>query len=172
MLCTGYRYEFPFLDPTVVSVRDNHVRLLYKHMLPPRAPTLALLGIPSKIIPFPQFELQAKYVTAVFSGKVPLPPAADMEADAAAEVAIKRAAGVPAKYLHVQGDEQFAYNAALAALVGAPPPPPWRELMYAQSGRNKRDNPDGYRDALLPTVEQYEAMLAVQAAGGGGGSRP
>ncbi len=33
---------------------------LYKHVLPPAAPTLALLGLPAKIIPFPQFELQVR----------------------------------------------------------------------------------------------------------------
>eukprot|EP00959_Pyramimonas_sp_CCMP1952_P240876 5034129-Pyramimonas_sp.AAC.1 len=44
-----------------------------------QAPTLSLIGIPWKIIPFPQFELQSKWVARVLSGRVTLPTQAEME---------------------------------------------------------------------------------------------
>ena len=48
---------------------------------PTQATTLSLIGIPWKIIPFPQFELQSKWVARVLSGRVRLPSRAEMEAD-------------------------------------------------------------------------------------------
>ena len=89
LFCTGYTYRFPFLeggnntlgagpDAPVVSVRDNTVYPLYRHMLPPAAPSIAFIGLPAKVIPFPQFEVQSRYMSQVWAGNVTLPPAAAM----------------------------------------------------------------------------------------------
>ena len=50
LFCTGYRYRFPFLEhANVVRVDDNAVLPLYKHMLPPDVPSIAFIGLPSKV---------------------------------------------------------------------------------------------------------------------------
>ena len=71
------RYRFPFLESTsVVRVQDNAVLALYKHMLPPDFPGIAFIGLPSKVIPFPQFEAQTRYVSALWARNITLwPPA-------------------------------------------------------------------------------------------------
>ncbi|XP_068669801.1 flavin-containing monooxygenase FMO GS-OX-like 7 isoform X2 [Aristolochia californica] len=48
--CTGYKYYFPFLDINrIVTVDDNRVGPLYKHVFPPSlAPCLSFVGLPSK----------------------------------------------------------------------------------------------------------------------------
>jgi hypothetical protein len=64
--CTGYRYKFPFLEqhPATVGLSgQQYVPGLYQHMfLPEFAESLAFVGLPWKVVPFPQFELQAKLV--------------------------------------------------------------------------------------------------------------
>ncbi|KAI5020511.1 hypothetical protein ZWY2020_045399 [Hordeum vulgare] len=59
--CTGYKYSFPFLEEeeeggggggaaVVVSVDDNRVGPLYKHVFPPRlAPHFSFVGLPFKV---------------------------------------------------------------------------------------------------------------------------
>ncbi|CAL0326244.1 unnamed protein product [Lupinus luteus] len=49
--CTGYRYHYPFLETNgIVSVEDNRVGPLYKHVFPPAlAPRLSFIGIPEKV---------------------------------------------------------------------------------------------------------------------------
>ncbi|KAK1653196.1 hypothetical protein QYE76_071001 [Lolium multiflorum] len=47
--CTGYKYSYPFLDEEVVgiSVDDNRVGPLYKHVFPPHlAPHISFIGLP------------------------------------------------------------------------------------------------------------------------------
>ena len=81
MYCTGYDYSFPFLQPGgasgsgFVSVQDNRVGPLYQHVFPPAAaPTLSFIGLPWKVVPFPQFELQARWIARVLAGAALLPP--------------------------------------------------------------------------------------------------
>ncbi|XVE65043.1 hypothetical protein DITRI_Ditri07aG0150400 [Diplodiscus trichospermus] len=63
MHCTGYKCHFPFLDTNgIVTVDDNRVGPLYKHIFPPAlAPCLAFVGIPRKIAPFRLYEIQSKW---------------------------------------------------------------------------------------------------------------
>lgn len=105
-LFAGYRYSFPFLEGAgIVSVQDNRVDPLYRHVFPPaHAPWLSFVGIPFKVrtytfsyslfsftsalpsrpstgcqachlqvIPFPQFELQGKWIARALSGRAHLP---------------------------------------------------------------------------------------------------
>lgn len=48
-----YKYEFPFLETNgEVTVDDNRVGPLYKHVFPPAlAPWLSFVGLPWKVIP-------------------------------------------------------------------------------------------------------------------------
>ena len=65
LYATGYQYAFPFLanaadDNSAISA-DNCVAPLYKHVFPPAlAPSLSFIGLPWKVVPFPQFETQAR----------------------------------------------------------------------------------------------------------------
>ncbi|KAF6171742.1 hypothetical protein GIB67_007263 [Kingdonia uniflora] len=73
--CTGYSYTFPFLDTKgIVVVDDDRVGPLYEHTFPPSlAPSLSFVGIPRKLIGFPFFESQTKWIAQVLSGKRTLP---------------------------------------------------------------------------------------------------
>ncbi|KQJ93635.1 flavin-containing monooxygenase FMO GS-OX5 isoform X2 [Brachypodium distachyon] len=50
MHCTGYKYSFTFLsEDSTISVDDNRVGPLYKHVFPPQlAPRLSFIGLPHK----------------------------------------------------------------------------------------------------------------------------
>ncbi|KAE8707427.1 Flavin-containing monooxygenase FMO GS-OX-like 9 [Hibiscus syriacus] len=78
--CTGYSYSFPFLDTKgKIGVEDNRVGPLFEHTFPPSLPpSLSFIGIPRKLIGFPFFESQAKWIAQVLSGKRRLPSYDDM----------------------------------------------------------------------------------------------
>jgi hypothetical protein len=61
MYCTGYHYEFPFISGEIVSVDDNWVNPLYQDIIPPTDNTIGFIGLPYLIIPFPMFEMQARW---------------------------------------------------------------------------------------------------------------
>ncbi|KAK6347097.1 hypothetical protein TWF696_007176 [Orbilia brochopaga] len=84
LFCTGYLHSLPFLvepkNPSDRMVTDGfYIHRLYQHIFYIPSPTFAIVGIPTKIIPFPMSECQAAVIAGVFSGRLSLPPAHDMD---------------------------------------------------------------------------------------------
>ncbi|PNH03044.1 Flavin-containing monooxygenase FMO GS-OX-like 4, partial [Tetrabaena socialis] len=130
------------------------------------APGLSFLGLPWKVVPFPQFELQSKLVARLLSGRASLGPLERMQADVEARTALLRERGLPTRYAHMQNLEQFAYNQALAALCGpdVAPSPAWREQLYRATSALKRARPDDYRDSDLAMYGGEAAAAALAEA--------
>ncbi|KAK8776477.1 hypothetical protein V5799_030180 [Amblyomma americanum] len=83
ILATGYTAHFPFIDHSVLPVRDNRVRL-YKYVFPSRMErgTLAFIGaVQPEGSLFPISELQSRWAAGVFAGRYALPPVETMEDD-------------------------------------------------------------------------------------------
>ncbi|XP_047093819.1 flavin-containing monooxygenase FMO GS-OX-like 4 [Lolium rigidum] len=149
MHCTGYLYDFPFLgDDSTISVDDNCVDPLYKHVFPIEvAPGLSFIGLPWKVIPFPLFELQSKWVAGVLSGRIKLPSKDEMMEDIQNIYLRRETRGWPKRYTHnFSGGYQFDYDDWLAEQCGHPPIEEWRKLMYAANSKNKAARPETYRD--------------------------
>ncbi|KAH7862146.1 hypothetical protein Vadar_000721 [Vaccinium darrowii] len=157
--CTGYKYNFPFLDTNgTVTVDDNRVGPLFKHVFPPLfAPFLSFVGLPWKVVPFPLCELQSKWIAGVLSGRVSLPSSDEMMADVEAFYRTLDASGIPKRYTHNIGDSQFEYNDWLASECGCPPSEEWRKEMYSAASKNRKVRPETYRD------EWDDEDLAAQA---------
>ncbi|KAK4500515.1 hypothetical protein PRZ48_008704 [Zasmidium cellare] len=81
LYCTGYFYSYPFLDsldPPVVTTGER-VENLYWHILYRPNPSLSLLALNQKVIPFPVAEAQSAVVARVLAGRLPLPDEATMK---------------------------------------------------------------------------------------------
>lgn len=100
ILCTGYLYSYPFLSKNCkIEVVDNYVKHLYKEIINVEHPTMAFLGIPSAICPFPAYCLQMRFILSTINGHFKLPSKESMLND------IKKEEGernVENKYLHVK----------------------------------------------------------------------
>lgn len=84
ILATGYKYDYPFLpqlpqrppEPNSTTLYNSgfHIYPLAQHMFPLMSSfppsSLAFLGLPSKVAPFPIFEAQALLAARVMSGRV------------------------------------------------------------------------------------------------------
>lgn len=80
LFATGYYYSFPFLsslEPKLISTGER-VQHLYKHMFYIDDPTIAFIGLPSKIIPFRTFESQAAVIARIWSDRLELPSRVEM----------------------------------------------------------------------------------------------
>ncbi|XP_009789147.1 flavin-containing monooxygenase FMO GS-OX-like 2 isoform X1 [Nicotiana tabacum] len=121
--CTGYKYDFPFLETNgIVSVDDNRVGPLYKHVFPPKlSPSVSFVGIPYHTIIFLMFELQAKWIAQVLSGKVLLPSEEEMLADVEDHNMHLEVASIPKHHTHRLHPREIEYMDWLAAQVGMPP---------------------------------------------------
>ncbi|KAM7257292.1 hypothetical protein ACFE04_013033 [Oxalis oulophora] len=146
--CTGYKYHFPFLETNgIVTVDDNRVGQLYKHIFPPAlAPWLSFVGLPWKVVPFPQYEYQSKWIAGVLSGRILLPSGEEMMEDIKNFYSQLEVSGIAKRFTHQMGETQFDYNDWLAAQCGILKCEEWRKEMYFVAGRNKCDRPETYRD--------------------------
>ncbi|KAL2511476.1 Flavin-containing monooxygenase FMO GS-OX-like 3 [Abeliophyllum distichum] len=120
--CTGYNYDFPFLETNgIVSVDDNRVGPLYNHVFPPKlAPSLSFIGISFTVDLFHMIEFQAKWMARVLTGKVLLPLENEMLIDIEQQYKRLEEAGKLKHYTHNLLYDEFEYLDWLAAQVGEP----------------------------------------------------
>nr|GMD71564.1 flavin-containing monooxygenase FMO GS-OX5-like isoform X1 [Ipomoea batatas] len=130
--CTGFKYEFPFLNTNgVVNVDDNRVGPLYKHVFPPElAPRLSFIGIPYRVIVFQMLELQAKWIAQVLSGNALLPSREEMLADVEAHYRQLEENGIPKHHTHLLCNYDMEYLDFLAVQAGVPPVDPELKEMF------------------------------------------
>ncbi|XP_035683487.1 flavin-containing monooxygenase 5-like isoform X1 [Branchiostoma floridae] len=75
VFATGYRFDFPFIDESVMKVENNQVTL-YKYVFPPKLdpPTLSIIGLVQPLgAIMPISEMQCRWATRVFKGTARLP---------------------------------------------------------------------------------------------------
>ncbi|KAL0442166.1 UNVERIFIED_CONTAM: Flavin-containing monooxygenase FMO GS-OX-like 9 [Sesamum radiatum] len=155
--CTGYSYSFPFLDTKgIVVVDDDRVGPLYEHTFPPSlAPSLSFIGIPRKIIGFPFFESQAKWIAQLLSGKRRLPSWDDMMQSIKEFYHSRDVAGIPKHNTHDVAN--FEYCDKYADYIDFPHLEEWRKELCLSALRNSEVNLETYRDSY----EEDEEMLRV-----------
>ncbi|MEJ6670377.1 MAG: thioredoxin reductase [Candidatus Azotimanducaceae bacterium] len=123
--CTGYQYHFPFLDAELLTIDDNLIQGLYQHILLAKRPTLAFIGLPYLVIPFPLFLIQSQWLNAHFSGRLKLPSTQQLIALSEAHVAQHLTTKAQPRHFHRLGADQLAYltqlidDATLAPLPAA-----------------------------------------------------
>jgi hypothetical protein len=149
LFCTGYRYELPFLDESIVIAHDNYVAPLYKDILPPAFPRLAIIGLPFLVVPFPLYAMQAKWFAASLDGELTIPTPAKMLASCQHKEAELRAAGVKQRHFHRLGEHQEAYYNDLALECGGEALPNWFAVVVKEAQKVRQANPANFRDVPL-----------------------
>ncbi|KAJ5594391.1 uncharacterized protein N7459_000599 [Penicillium hispanicum] len=81
VFCTGYHFSIPFLSSLEPPIVTDGARphSLYNHVFYTAEPTLALVGFPQRIVPFPFSQAQGAWIARVFSGRLALPSTSEME---------------------------------------------------------------------------------------------
>nr|CAB3486813.1 unnamed protein product [Digitaria exilis] len=143
LYCTGYLYNFPFIDLDGFTLGDNRVGPLYKHVFPPKyAPSLSFIGIPIRT-----YELQSKWVARVLSVRgAALPSEEDMLASVQEHYREMEEAGKAKRHTHVVMPEWVEYMNWLADQVGEPHLEPRRHDVYEKALMCVFSVDEGYRD--------------------------
>ena len=120
IMCTGYRYKFPYLSPQCQISTNGKFKSpkLWKHLIHPHLPSLFFIGIPKLVCTFPLFDCQARFISLVLAGKIPLPNETEMLDEIEAETRHHLARGMPVDYHQYMGDAQWAYQNHLADMGG------------------------------------------------------
>jgi hypothetical protein len=151
MYCTGYHYGFPFISGEIVSVDDNWVNPLFQDIVPPTDNTLGFIGLPYLIIPFPMFEMQAKWFVKQLVSEFTLPENAKQAEKVRERSENFHRSGIIKRHYHRLGDQQFEYYNLLADQCGQPPVPDWFKQTWSDAQRSREADPINFRDNSLPS---------------------
>ncbi|XP_065290227.1 flavin-containing monooxygenase 5-like [Dermacentor albipictus] len=122
ILATGYTAHFPFIDDSVLPIRDNRVRL-YKYVFPSlmNKGTLAFIGaVQPEGSLFPISEMQSRWAAGVFAGRYALPASQVMEDDVHRREMHVRERYIPGSR-HARQVDWIDYMDEMAELVGCKP---------------------------------------------------
>ncbi|XP_054267477.1 uncharacterized protein LOC128989586 isoform X2 [Macrosteles quadrilineatus] len=158
--CTGYRYSFPFLSPECgVTVEDNFVQPLYKHLVHIHRPTMCFIGLPYYVCAFTMFDVQARYFTKVLQGSLKLPSSLAMQEHTEAVVARCKADGLSPRQYHMLGPRQTEYFLSLTQEAGLQPVPPVMEALHSHSSRRFLEDLVHYREDVFRLLDDQRFQL-------------
>ena len=122
ILATGYTFDFPYLKPKTLIPINNHEVDLYKYVFPPTLRNFAIIGLIQPIGSVaPISEMQCRWASGVFSGRLTLPPKNQMYFDIIAKrQQMKRRYFKSSK--HTFQVDFVVYMDELAELNGCKPP--------------------------------------------------
>lgn len=157
----------PFLSENsgVRITRDERaLHGLVKQCLSEKHPTLAILGAPYKIIPFPLFQDQARFVAAVLTGTVPFAVTPETLRELAdGERREREERGVLEKYIHSLGPDQWDYRRSLVKWAGGKAPTDSTREIYEDASKARRENPLGYREHSYVVFGEGSGEWSVSA---------
>ena len=135
ILATGYEYIFPFLteDSKLTVESGKRIKPLYKHTFNAVYPSMAIIGMNTGVMPFPYFDLQARWVMSVWNGNKFL-PSVDERIRSDEETYRKRLGkGLPPHLAsHHLAAAQWDFYRELAALGGSLPLNSKTEIIYSE----------------------------------------
>ena len=153
MLCTGYRYHFPFLSESCdLHIEDERVTPLYKHIIHTKFPTLSFIGICKTICPFPQFDQQVQLVLTTLDGSLQLPSEEEMNHDIQEDFERRLEQGLPPRHAHTMGPRQWEYNDSLAKIGNYEPIPRSVQTLYDEVHRMRVRNLPTYKTKMYEII--------------------
>ncbi|KAL3286893.1 hypothetical protein HHI36_001380 [Cryptolaemus montrouzieri] len=122
LFCTGFKYNFPFLHESCgITITDNHIEPLYKHMIHIERPTMCFIGIPFNVCAFQMFDLQARFFCKYLNGSMELPSKDRMINDTEQDMQARWEKGYTRRQAHMMGPDQQKYYDDLAKMANTKP---------------------------------------------------
>ena len=148
--CTGYHFRYAFLDDDLIRVDDNLVQPLYRDLLHCEYDSLALVGVPFRVVPFPLFEVQAKWLAQLWAGRFAAPPSVTRFAALRAQSSEFRAKGTQQRLWHQRTLDCYDYLDALADEASVARVPHWHRALNRLFMAHVAQTQAVYRDTPFP----------------------
>jgi cation diffusion facilitator CzcD-associated flavoprotein CzcO len=157
LYATGFLFDYPFLDensglppkgfPLTLHDQGHAVSHLYQQCFYFPNPTLAFVGLPIRITPFPLSQYQASALAKFWARKIDLPPPQQLEQIERQRQQEVLSKGISQRKLHYLGKDEFKYCNQLAEWAGDKPYVRWRmemrqiasELRFKEAGFSALD---------------------------------
>ena len=152
LYCTGYRYNFPFLlDKVGLRSADERLTPLYKHLIHTGYPSLCIIGVAKRVVPFPHFDVQVQFFLSTLDGAFHLPNKEEMDLDTDRDFQQRLHLGYPVRHAHLMAERQFAYNEELAKLGNFKGIPKHVERLNNFVTNSRKYNLQTYKSINIPS---------------------
>ena len=166
IMCNGYDFDFPFLDDSCgVSINNRMIHPLYKHVFNSVNPSMAFIGVNITVIPFPYFDLQARWVFSVWTGVSKLPSAEEMVAICDQDWEKLEVAGTPRRYAHRLASVQWDYYNEVALMGAIQPLDHVIQDLYTTIYKYRATDLIGYKDYQFVVTGDSSFLLVSDSTG-------
>ena len=166
IMCNGYDFSFPFLDNSCgLSVNNRMIYPLYKHVFNATNPSMAFIGVNITVLPFPYFDLQARWVFSVWAGFRKLPSSEEMVSICDQEWAKQEVAGIPKRYAHRLAGVQWDYYREVALLGANQPLDHVIQDLYTIIYQYRAIDLIGYKDYMFAVTGHSSFVLLSDSTG-------
>ena len=166
IMCNGYDFDFPFLDDDCgVLISNRTIYPLYKHVFNAINPSMAFIGVNITVLPFPYFDLQARWVFSVWAGSTKLPSAEEMMAHCDQEWAKQEAAGTLKRYMHRLASIQWDYYREVALMGANQPLDHVIQELYTTIYQYRAKDLIGYKDYQFAVTGHSSFLLLSDSTG-------
>ena len=166
VFCTGYLYSFPFLSSLQPALIESGERVchLYKHIFYANHPSLAVIGMPFKILPFRTCEGQAAVIARIWSERLHLPSRATMEAW---EEQALSSCGLERKFHEMVYPKDLDYHNSLCdwAAMSKDCHQGKQPLKWDEKDRWARQRFAAFKKAFIDQGEQRHEIRSIQQLG-------
>lgn len=154
LYCTGYNYEFNFLDKSCeINVDNGYVYPLYKQIVSIPHDSMMFIGLPFRTIVFPLLELQAKCAVNILTKKAKLPPKETMKQETQKWEHLLLLEGTPKKKYHMISECMKEYFNDVAKLGNLPPCPDILFDIYDVCSNSRRNGLSTYRKHVFNLID-------------------
>ena len=127
-------------------VHPNRVTPVYKHTFNPLYPTMAFVGLPFELLPFPFFDYQVRCIESVWSGRCCLHDRASMIRDEEETYLSRLEEGlIPRKASHWLGEDQWKFVKYFSKSFGGETLPPMYQEIDEYVTKQREINVLGYK---------------------------
>lgn len=164
--CTGFLYNYPFLDSTCEITNTDIMILtpLYKNVISAKHPTMCFIGLMQKTIIFQLLDLQAEVFIKSICGLVQLPSFEEMCLELEKEHEEKMKANVSlSRYYHLGGKKVRQYFYELYNLGNCQP---FRPVIFDIYGKNSEifvNDYDNLRNYSYEVINDNTFTVHLQA---------
>lgn len=165
IFATGYLFNLPYLDSKScgLSVNDDQtIAGLYRHLINIEQPSMALMSVLIRVLPFPLFHQQVIFFVKHVLGEVQLPPKDVMIARVSEEFAKRRALGFRPQDRHLTDfDLHEQYHNELVEEGQIEPLAPVVLKFYRHLGAVRAENIHTYKEKNYQIVsdENFEETV-------------
>ena len=137
-----------------MTVQDQRISNLYKHMFHAEYPSLSFIGLPLTTCPFPQFSCQVRLAVAFLEGTYKLPSKEEIQSEIKSDLQRRLDMGWPPRYAHKMAHLQWEYHSELAQLGGFTPLFPVVEHLFNEVGDQRDTDAMHYKQLNYEIVDE------------------